>query len=56
MAKPRAFALKAKPRRSESSEGEASEAPKKKVLTVPKQDVGAAQARERARQRSAADD
>jgi hypothetical protein len=60
MAKPRASALKAKPRTSESSEDVASEASKKKkkkkVLAVPKQDVGAAQARERARQRSGADD
>jgi hypothetical protein len=58
MAKPRTSAVKAKPRRSESSEVEGSEAPKKKkkVVTVPKDDVDAVQARERARQRSGADD
>jgi hypothetical protein len=56
MAKPRASSLKATPRRPEPSEGKDAEASKKKAPTVPKQDVEAVQARERARQRSGADD
>jgi hypothetical protein len=56
MAEPRVSALKAKPRSDESGEVAASEVSKKKVVKAPKQDADAAQARERARQRSGADD
>ncbi len=55
MTKPRASAVKAKPRSSESSEVESSAPTKKKVRTIPQREVDAA-ARERARQRSGADD
>jgi hypothetical protein len=56
MTKPRPSAVKAKPRGSESSAVEAPAPAKKKVRTIPKQDAEAIQARERARQRSGADD
>jgi hypothetical protein len=55
MAKVRVSSAKATPRRKESSV-EASDDSTEKARKIPKQDAAARQARERARQRSGADD